>query len=400
MTALHYDVAVIGAGPAGSATAYFLARGGLRVALLDKSDFPRDKTCGDGLTLRALAVLDSMGVLPQVEQQAFRCSSVTIRNSDELTYRLEFSEPGSPLQHLLILPRLTFDELLRQHAIEAGATFVPHAKVVNITDESDGNVQLEVENGSRIESKLAVIATGANIGLLRKTGLLKRAPPPGLAARAYFENVEDLDDTILLFFDGVEHPGYGWVFPTSLNSANIGCGVFFDSRTPQPTHLRNMIRGHPYLQRILKNARQVGPIKGHPLRTDFLSSRSGDGRILVVGEAVGLVNPITGEGIDYALESAQLAGDAILNINNRHRGLDSSAIQRNYRTALSRKFRLLFLLSHLTQRVYLRDGMIDRVLRRIQHRPHLQRMVVDACYGSADPLSAFAPQTLWEVFMP
>src|SRR5919109_5604577 len=115
MNALQYDVAVIGAGPAGSTAAYFLARGGLRVALLDKFDFPRDKTCGDGLTPRALAVLDSMGVLSQIEQHAYPCVALTIRNSDEVTYRIDLSGPGDPPRRILIVPRLMLDDALHQH---------------------------------------------------------------------------------------------------------------------------------------------------------------------------------------------------------------------------------------------------------------------------------------------
>ena len=398
MNSIHYDVAVIGAGPAGSAAAYFLARGGLRGALLDKSDFPRDKTCGDGLTPRALKVLDTMGVLSQVEKLAFRCSGVTLRGSDEVTFRLELSQRDAALQHLLILPRFILDELLRQHAVEAGAVFTPHVKVENITEEKEGFVRLRVEDGQTIECDLAVIATGANIGLLRRAGLLKQPPTPNLAARAYFENVDGLDDTVVLFFDGIECPGYGWVFPTAPDKANIGCGVYFSSRTPQPTYLRHLIENHPYLKRILRNARLMGPIKGHPLRTDFSGALSGEGRILVIGESVGLVNPITGEGIDYALESAQLVAEAILEARNK--SLDSLAIQKKYRTALNRKFHLLFTLGHLTQRVYLRDSVIDKVLRRIQRSPYLQQLVVNACYGDANPISAFAPRTLWELIMP
>ena len=398
MSAIHYDVAVIGAGPAGSAAAYFLARGGLRVALLDKSDFPRDKTCGDGLTPRALKVLDTMGVLPEVEKLAFRCSGVTLRCSDEVTFRLDLSQRDDSLQHLLILPRFILDELLRRHAVDAGAMFIPHVKVDNITDEKDGLVRIWGEDGQSIECELAIIATGANTGLLRKTGLLKQSPPTNLAARAYFENVEGLDDTVMLFFDGIQCPGYGWVFPTAPDKANIGCGVYFSSRTPQPTYLRHLIESHPYFKRILRNARLVGPIKGHPLRTDFSGSLSGEGRILVIGESAGLVNPITGEGIDYALESAQLAAEAILDARDSELG--SPAIQKNYRMMLNRKFRLLFTLGHLTQRIYLRDGVIDKVLRRVQHKPYLQQLVVDACYGDANPISAFTPRTLWEILMP
>lgn len=398
MSTTHYDVAVVGAGPAGSAAAYFLARGGLRVALLDKFDFPRDKTCGDGLTPRALGVLDSMGVLPQIEPYAYECVALTVRNSDEVTYRIELSGPKDPPRRILIVPRLTLDDTLRQHAIEAGVQFFPQAKVENISYEENSSVQLGIEGGKALDSVLVVIATGANTALLRKTGLLKHTPPSNLAARAYFENVVGLDDTIMLFFDGVERPGYGWVFPTGAGTANIGCGVFFDSRTPQPSHLRHLIAHHPYLQRILKNARQVGPIKGHPLRTDYSKSVTGKDRILVTGEAIGLVNPITGEGIDYALESARLVADVIM--NGWEDELSPPAIQQKYRTALDKKFRFPFALGHLAQRLGFRDGIVDTMLRRIQHRPHLHRVVVDACFGLADPISVLTPRTFWEALTP
>jgi menaquinone-9 beta-reductase len=398
MNNTHYDVAVIGAGPAGSAAAYFLARGGLRVALLDKFDFPRDKTCGDGLTPRALGVLDSLGVLPKLEEHAYSCVALTIRNSDEVTYRIELSGPKDPPRRILIVPRLTLDDTLRQHAIEAGAQFIPHTKVENITDTENGPVQLEIEGGQVLDCTLAIIATGANTALLRKAGLLNYIPPSNLAARAYFENVEGLDDTIVLFFDGVERPGYGWVFPVAPGVANIGCGVFFDSRTPQPTHLRYLIRSHPYLQRILKNARLAGPIKGHPLRTDFSKSVSGKGHILVTGEAIGLVNPITGEGIDYALESAQIAANVIL--KEWRNDLRSATLQKNYRLALDRKFRFPFALGHLAQRVGFRDGILDKALLRIRYSPYLHRVVINTCFGLADPISVLTPRTLWEVVRP
>lgn len=397
MNSSQFDVVVIGAGPAGSATAYFLARGGLRVALLDKSDFPRDKTCGDGLTLRAQSVLRSMEVLDEVEEQAFPCYGVMVRNSDEHVFRLNFSSPDASLQRLMILPRLILDELLLQHAIKAGAEFIPFAKVVNIIEDR-GDLVIDIGNKSPCKSKLAVVCTGANTSLLRKIGLLKKTPTINLAARAYFDNVEDLDDTITLFFDGVQRPGYGWVFPTSAKSANIGCGVFFDSGRPQTVHLQNLVESNPFIRRILRNAHQVGSLKGYPLNTNFSSSHSGTGRILVAGEAVGLVNPITGEGIDYALESAQLAAIAIL--GELSNGFDPTRIQKNYRISLRRQFQNLFIFSRLVQRVYLRDGILDRSLIRIGQKPHLQELIINACFGVADPISAFTPHTIWDLLVP
>jgi flavin-dependent dehydrogenase len=259
-------------------------------------------------------------------------------------------------------------------------------------------VRLLIQDGRSLDCTFAVIATGANTGLLRKTGLLKGSPPPNLAARAYFENVEGLDDTIMLFFDGVERPGYGWVFPTGPNTANVGCGVFFDSGTPQTTHLRHLIQSHPHLKRILRNARQVGPIKGHPLRTDFSRFLSGKERILLAGEAIGLVHPITGEGIDYALESGRLAAQAIL--EGWQRGSSPAAIQRKYRAALGKNFSFLFGLALFLQRVFFRDGFVDKTLGRIQRRPYLHRALVEFCFDRINPITVFTPRTLWGVFKP
>jgi flavin-dependent dehydrogenase len=200
----------------------------------------------------------------------------------------------------------------------------------------------------------------------------------------------------MLFFDGVERPGYGWVFPTGPDTANIGCGVFFDSGTPQPTHLRHLVQSHPYLQRILRNARQVGPIKGHPLRTDFSRFLSGRERVLVTGEALGLVHPISGEGIDFALESAQLAAGAIL--DGWQQGWN--AIQKKYRSALGRRFSVGFALTIRLQQLFFRDVIIDKILDRLQHRPYLHRAVVEFCFGQINPISVFTPRIVWGLLKP
>jgi flavin-dependent dehydrogenase len=125
---------------------------------------------------------------------------------------------------------------------------------------------------------------------------------------------------------------------------------------------------------------------------------TGKDRILVTGEAVGLVNPITGEGIDYALESAQLAAESIL--HGWQVDLNPSAIQREYRATLGRKFSFPFLLGHLVQRVGFRDGIIDKALSRIQHSPYLHRAVINACFGLEKPISVLSPRTFWEALKP
>lgn len=392
-----YDVLIVGAGPAGSAAAWFLAAGGLRVAMIDKFNFPRDKTCGDGLTPRAIKMLIAMGVLPKVEQCAQRCSAITIRHSDEVTYRMQLSDLKNLPPHILVLPRLKLDHILVEHAIAAGAELISGVKVNGLTRAPDGMAQVETEDGQRLECRLVLLATGSNAALLREHGLLKKTPPINLAARTYFEHVEGLDDSIVLFFDELDLPGYGWVFPTGPGTANVGCGVFFDAPTPQPSQLREMIQRHPYLRRILRNARQLGPIKGYPLRTDFSPSNGGNDWIVVVGEALGLVNPLTGEGIDYALESAQLAAHVIL---SEWDGRPSKNMQRHYRAALAGKFQSQLMLSHLGQRIYFRNGVFNSLIARAESRPGLRQAVLDTCFGSSNPATLFTPHTLWDIFGP
>ena len=393
----QYDVAVVGAGPGGSATAYFLAKGGLRVALLDKFDFPRDKTCGDGLTPRAIKTLGTMGVLSKIEEHAFRCSGIKIRYSDEITYNLEINHLKELPDYVLTMPRFQLDDILRHYAMDAGADFIPKARVENLTRSADKSVHIHTENGRTIECALTVIATGANTNLLKKLGLLKQAPPVNLAARTYFENINDLDQSIILFFDGIDLPGYGWVFPTGERTANIGCGVFFEQAVSQPSLLRHLIDEHPFLKRILKNARQAAPIKGYPLRTDFSPSHGGNEWILVVGEAAGLVNPISGEGIDYALESAQLAATTIL--NEWRGGIPSTAIQKKYRAALGKKFQSQLLINRLIQKIYFRDGIWPSVLKSACQKPTLRKAMVDTCFGIVNPLVMFSPRTLMDIFL-
>jgi geranylgeranyl reductase family protein len=393
----QFEVCIIGAGPAGSAAALFLAKGGLRVALLDKSDFPRDKTCGDGLTPRAIRTLETMGVLPRIEACAFRAAGIKLRYSDELIYPLEIDQLEDLPHYLLTMPRFRLDDLLRQFAVEAGATFFPEARVEDITRVRGEGVQIHTTGGPGFLCDLAVIAAGANSSLLQRLGLLRRPPPINLAARAYFENIRDLDDSLILFFDGVDLPGYGWVFPTGEGTANVGCGVFFEGPGSQASQLRSLIDEHPYLRRLLADARQVGPVKGFPVRTDFSPAHSGNAWILVIGEATGLVNPITGEGIDYALESAQLAADAIL--SEWRGGPPSGAIQSRYRTGLRQRFQNQLALNRLAQRVYFRRGTLSRLLRRASERPALRKAIVDACFGTANPNVMFTPRVLRDVFL-
>ena len=414
-----FDICIVGAGPAGTTAACLLARQGYSVALVDRARFPRDKTCGDGITPRGARILKRIGALDRVAAEGFACRGVDIRghgidgNAVEFTLRFEPDRSDDP-GDLIVLPRFTLDALLLEHALGAGPTLFDASKVVGV-EAHESYARVVTDTDLRVDAGMVVLATGAESQLLRACGLLDRKPALEHAARAYFENVEGLSDRVVLFFDGVDLPGYGWIFPTSPTSANIGCGVFAHggadgTRKPRPMpqsqRLEQLLATHPLLTRMLANATRSGPTRAYPLRTDFRPEFSGCGRILVVGEAAGLVNPITGEGIDYALESAEFAAAAIAahwsasKSSNPASTLDTARAQRvaaTYRARLSKRFSTRFAIYRAAQRIALSPARTPALLTQVARAPALQRLVIDGLFGRAKPAHLFKPATLWQI---
>ena len=417
LPALSFDVCIVGAGPAGSTAACLLARQGLKVALLDRARFPRDKTCGDGITPRGARVLDRLGVLDRVAGQGFACRGVDIRGPGLAGSTVEFTIPfdqgrARGPSDLIVLPRHALDDLLLRHALAAGPDYFEATKVVAVETHAT-HARVRADTGLTIDAATVVLATGAESQLLRACGLLADKPPTEHAARAYFDGVEGLTDRVVLFFDGVDLPGYGWVFPTSPTSANIGCGVFAQGDVqagrqqrpmPQARRLHDLIATHPLLRTLLRGATQSGPVRAYPLRTDFHRDFAGRDRLLVVGEAAGLVNPITGEGIDYALESAEFLASAFARHWPTARqatatldGATASRITEDYRERLSHRFTRRFALYRAVQRHALAPVRTPALLSQVAATPALQRLVVDGLFGRARPRQLFRPTTMWQI---
>ena len=311
-----YDVLIVGAGPAGSSAAYQLAKQGVRVLLLDKLDFPRDKACGDALSPRALRVLNEMHLLDNVWQIGRCVNTLKLIAPRGHTSTVSLPETDERTACGLIIPRLLLDDILRQQALACGAQFQSPVRVTDILcDGKSVEVRGEYHQQSILfRAHTAIIATGASIALLLRMGLLRKKPPMALAARAYFEGVAvaNLLDHPQCHFNGFSSLGYGWVFPLSDSCVNIGAGFWPSKQTkrriPNTAHgaLDAFIQTSP-LQRLLTGTHRTGPVKGFPVRSDFTSAPTFSERIMLVGEAAGLVHPLTGEGIAYALESGKLA---------------------------------------------------------------------------------------------
>src|SRR6266487_2276774 len=223
-----YDVVIVGAGPSGSTTAYYLAKEGFNVLLVDKFNFPRDKTCGDGLTPRALQILDEMGILDKVNQAGHRLDKLELISPKGHRAIALFPKKENMCDYVLVVPRLILDNIILERALTSGASFQAPVRVTSIEQEKN-TVLVKGEQGAKpitFRARMVIHATGANTKLLLTTGLLKKMPPMVLAVRTYYDGITSTDGAAQCRLDNVPLPGYGWVFPVSATSANIGIGLF------------------------------------------------------------------------------------------------------------------------------------------------------------------------------
>ena len=334
------DVLVVGAGPAGSAAAQWLARAGREVLLVDQHAFPRDKVCGDGLIADALRALDRLGVRDEVLAEARR--SATLGCIGPRGGRIDV--PGS----LAVLPRRRLDEIVCRAAVAAGARMFAPARFVAPLSEGGRVVGAELEHDGesrRVRADWLVLATGAQPQAMLAAGLCERRAPSGIALRGYIRNPAMTPRIASL--EVVWHqrlaPGYGWIFPCGDDVFNIGVGVADDSAAGSRAgsqHL-NLREAFAAFQSIYAKAAELvqggewqGPpgeaLKGAPLRCSLEGARLDAPGVLACGEAVGSTYALTGEGIGKAMETALHAAEAIL-----AHGADEAAVRADYRARIA-----------------------------------------------------------------
>lgn len=322
------EVIVAGAGPAGSAAAAVLGEAGKRVLLLDKSVFPREKTCGDAMTLKCLPLLRRLGIEGEFLRQArFAAKGYTLYFTDriELTVRRTFQGDASILY---ILARHDFDQLVLSAALRhPNVQFRPENKIRELVRSDSGGKTGGERIGVRVDhagtqrtyyAPLVIDATGVNSPLSIQVGAGNQDPHRcALALRGYYEDVAHLNDTIELYLTNEILPGYLWIFPTSPTSANVGCGTFQHIVEERHLDLRRVldeaITRSPALRRKLGQARSCGHFKGGriPLAIGGTTSRVRDG-LLLTGDAGAFTDPITAEGISQALHTGILAAETAL----------------------------------------------------------------------------------------
>ncbi len=308
----RFDIAVIGGGPAGAATAIRAARSGVRVVVVEKGAHGRDKVCGDGLTPRAVAALDELKISLDDAHLIAGLRMIAGKQVRELPW------PGGDRfpNHGAVWPRRRLDAALIDAAVEAGAD-VRFETTGEVVFDDDGRAAGVATRHGRLDADLVVAATGAPGAVARQLGA-ERDPnePFGLAIRAYVESPRHADEHLeacLTIKDssGTWVPGYGWMFPCGDGTVNIGVGALSTMKGFKGLNLNHLLDSY---RDLVHDSWEIGPNLDRPRAWRLPMSavaRHGAGWV-AIGDAAGLVNPMNGEGIDYGLESGMLAADLFL----------------------------------------------------------------------------------------
>ncbi len=348
------DVIIVGAGPAGSTAAILLARAGVDVLLLEKSTFPREKVCGDGLTPRGVKQLHAIGIDTSgddwIRNKGLRVvgGGVTI----ELPWPTlaDFPDFG------VVRPRRDFDDLLATLAVKAGARLRTATTVTGaVIDDRAGRITGVTAKASdsdgrpqRFEAPLVIGADGVAARVALGMGINKRDDRPlGVAVRRYYTSPRADDDHLeshLELWDRSDRddpkllPGYGWIFGLGDGTVNVGLGMLNSSKAFGKTDYRALLRtwldGTPE-EWGLREENAIGKIGGAGLPMGFNRTPHYDRGLLLIGDAGGVVNPFNGEGIAYAMESATIAAESVLQATGRT-GEAREAALHGYATAMQR----------------------------------------------------------------
>lgn len=336
----EYDAIIVGAGPAGCSAAAFLAGKGHQVLLLEKAVFPRDKVCGDGVGPMSLTMLDKIGVFEKIESRDFhRMDSVLLSAPGGKSMTGRIPSVNGQKDFGYVIPRKELDHLVFTHTKNLpNVTAIEDVKVTGLLyagwdsttafaasptggikgksfSDPDFDVSGVYSDYEEFHGKFVLVGEGAHSLAAKKLGLHNnRRNHQGFAIRAYFENVKGLTNAIELHYEPSIMPGYAWIFPVGENRANVGIGVGY--RFTGAKDIRKMfekfIRNNPYAREKLKDARmETGSLKGWPLPFGSFPGKRGMKNVLLLGDAASFVDPLTGEGIYYALKSGELAAEAV-----------------------------------------------------------------------------------------
>lgn len=395
LSATEADVIVVGAGPSGSATAYHLAQAGLDVLLLEKTVFPREKVCGDGLTPRATKQLIKMGVdldAPGwIRNKGLRIIGGGVR------MELPWPDLASYPDYGLVRTRMDFDQILAERAVAVGAKLRLNTSVtepiVDDTGRITGVVAKTPDGEARFTAPLVVAADGNSTRLSLAMGLRKRDDRPmGVAVRRYYTSPRHDDDYLeswLELWDGERLlPGYGWVFGVGDGTSNVGLGLLNTSEAFKNVDYRGLLKswlaGMPE-EWGYQEENATGPVRGAALPMGFNRTPHYTRGLLLVGDAGGMINPFNGEGIAYAMESAEMAAEVIVQALGRPTAAQRERALHDYPRVLKESYGGYYTLGRVFVKAIGDPRLMKFATRHGLPHPTLMRFTLKLLANLTDP---------------
>jgi geranylgeranyl reductase family protein len=346
------DVLVVGAGPAGSAAAVTAQRRGLDVVVADKASFPRDKTCGDGLTANALRLLEHLGLTLDALPSYQHVGEVVVVSPSGRHIAMTLPDGG---EYAAVVPRLELDNALVDLVAAAGIEVLQGSAVTNV--EQDDTVVVRLDDARTIRARWVIAADGHYSTVRKLLGSARRSLGEWSAFRQYFRGVADR--RLWVLFEPDMLPGYAWVFPLPDARANVGFALLREEGVTGKVVAQRWreLLDRPAMRAILgPDAVAEGPRRAWPIagKVEALTH----GRVLFAGDAAGVVDPMTGEGIAQALETGMLAAAAVASNGDVARRYTRAVEQHLVRDLRFARFLRPALASSFTARAALRavDG--------------------------------------------
>jgi geranylgeranyl reductase family protein len=349
------DVVILGAGPAGTAAAAHLGSLGVRkVVLVDRHDFPRDKTCGSGISPRGIDTLKKLGVWDEVEPHSYRITGIRIVTPGGL----ESWQSAGDVADAVVCQRRILDHILLKKAISRGVEFVPNFDASDVLTDDGRVTGIRGRDGREIRARYTMIAGGSHC----RVGLPEQRPKRVIQAiMGWWEGVPFRPGHVEMLFDRMVEPYYGWLFPESDTRVNIG--ICYEDPANGTKHnarelFQKFLDAH-YADR-LKSATQIGGWKGHPVFWSYDIEKLTRPGAVVIGESGLMTHPATAEGIYQGMKSGMMGADAVADVL-RGRVAEPKAFA-EYEKRCNRAFRLSFLGGGVFRRL-VRTSALDWMIK-------------------------------------
>jgi geranylgeranyl reductase family protein len=405
------DVIVVGAGPSGATTAYYLAQAGLDVLLLEKAHFPREKVCGDGLTPRAVKSLVAMGIDVGPGSGWLRNKGLRVIGAG-MRLEMPWPELNSYPGYGLVRTRAALDEQLARRAQAVGAKLLEGVTVTGPVLDDAGNIrgvtaraeaedadsaphdpERAVDSQRTFRARVIVAADGNSSRLSVAMGLRKRDDRPlGVAVRTYYTSPRHDDDYLeswLDLWDGDRLlPGYGWIFGMGDGTSNVGLGLLNTSdafgNTDYRALLKRWLRAMPEEWGYVEENR-TEPVRGAALPMGFNRTPHYYRGLLLAGDAAGMVNPFNGEGIAYAMESGEILARTIAQALARQSRAETDRVLGGYPQALADAYGGYYALGRVFVQLIGHPQLMRFAAKHGMSRPALMRFALKLLANLTDP---------------